>query len=192
MNVARLLAHSRGIGTHAKTNSAAPSSYLFVLDNPEGLEDDPLEYHSFGILGQTLSRGAGSQRRQTSFTTCYAGDITAFGFCGAKVWCIGGATFAAVQCSGWIAVLPKSPNPERKRQNIDIFGFEIDDLNINTIKSMDRGDGVTWANGDPSKLGRGARRASLSKLRCPSVAVEHIQKRLAKCDVHVVHRDRQP
>ena len=48
------------------------------------------------------------------------------------------------------AVLPKSLNPERMRQNIDLGGFEIDDADMATIRTMDRGDGVAWATGDPS------------------------------------------
>ncbi len=51
------------------------------------------------------------------------------------------------------AVLPKSLNPERMRQNIDIFGFEIDAADMALIEAMDRGDGVAWATGDPRFLG---------------------------------------
>lgn len=51
------------------------------------------------------------------------------------------------------AVLPKSLNPERMRQNIDLFGFEIDANDMALIKAMDRGDGVAWATGDPRFLG---------------------------------------
>lgn len=49
------------------------------------------------------------------------------------------------------AVLPKSLNPERMRQNIDLFSFMIDDADMAMIATMDRGDGVAWATGDPSK-----------------------------------------
>ena len=48
------------------------------------------------------------------------------------------------------AVLPKSLIPERMRQNIDLAGFDIDDADIAAIKTMDRGEGVAWATGDPS------------------------------------------
>ncbi|MEH6647654.1 aldo/keto reductase [Sulfitobacter sp.] len=48
------------------------------------------------------------------------------------------------------AVLPKSLNPDRMRQNIDLAGFQIDDADIASIKTMDRGEGVAWASGDPS------------------------------------------
>ena len=51
------------------------------------------------------------------------------------------------------AVLPKSLNPERMRQNIDLFGFEIDADDMALIATMDRGDGVAWAVGDPRYLG---------------------------------------
>lgn len=48
-------------------------------------------------------------------------------------------------------VLPKSTNPDRIRKNADIFGFNIDDEDMATIVKMDRGDGVAWAMGDPTK-----------------------------------------
>lgn len=51
------------------------------------------------------------------------------------------------------AVLPKSLNPERMRQNIDLFGFEIDAADMALIEKMDRGDGVAWATGDPRFMG---------------------------------------
>lgn len=50
-------------------------------------------------------------------------------------------------------VLPKSTNPDRLRQNADIFSFRIDDADMATIEKMDRGDGVAWAVGDPTKAG---------------------------------------
>ena len=51
------------------------------------------------------------------------------------------------------AVLPKSLHPERMRQNIDLFGFEIDAADMALIEAMDRGDGVAWATGDPRYMG---------------------------------------
>lgn len=48
-------------------------------------------------------------------------------------------------------VLPKSTNPDRIRQNADIFGFDIDDHDMAAIAEMDRGDGVAWSVGDPTK-----------------------------------------
>jgi 2,5-diketo-D-gluconate reductase A len=48
-------------------------------------------------------------------------------------------------------VLPKSTNPERLRQNADIFSFTIDDTDMAAIEKMDRGDGVAWSVGDPTK-----------------------------------------
>ena len=50
-------------------------------------------------------------------------------------------------------VLPKSLNPVRMRQNIDLFGFEIDASDMALIEGMDRGDGVAWATGDPRFMG---------------------------------------
>ncbi|MCB0168124.1 MAG: aldo/keto reductase [Anaerolineae bacterium] len=49
------------------------------------------------------------------------------------------------------AVLPKSANADRIRRNIDLFGFEIDDEDMATIAKMDRGEGVAWHTGDPTK-----------------------------------------
>lgn len=49
------------------------------------------------------------------------------------------------------AVLPKSVNAERIRQNINLFGFEIDDEDMAAIAKMDRGEGVAWGSGDPTK-----------------------------------------
>ena len=49
------------------------------------------------------------------------------------------------------AVLPKSANRERIRQNIDLFSFAIDEEDMAAIAEMDRGDGVAWSSGDPTK-----------------------------------------
>ena len=49
------------------------------------------------------------------------------------------------------AVLPKSTNPERIRQNLDLFSFEIDPSDMEIIAEMDRGEGVAWAAGDPTR-----------------------------------------
>ena len=48
-------------------------------------------------------------------------------------------------------VLPKSTDPGRIRKNADIFGFDIDDKDMAAIEKMDRGGGVAWAMGDPTK-----------------------------------------
>ena len=48
-------------------------------------------------------------------------------------------------------VLPKSTNPDRIRKNADIFGFNLDNEDMAAIGKMDRGDGVAWAMGDPTK-----------------------------------------
>jgi len=49
------------------------------------------------------------------------------------------------------AVLPKSTNVERIRRNIDVFGFEIDDEDMAAMAGMNRGEGVAWSSGDPTK-----------------------------------------
>lgn len=47
------------------------------------------------------------------------------------------------------AVLPKSTDPERIRQNIDLFGFTIDDDDMAAVAILDQGAGVAWSSGDP-------------------------------------------
>lgn len=49
-------------------------------------------------------------------------------------------------------VLPKSMNIGRLQKNIDLFSFSIDDEDMTSIKSMDRGEGIAWAIGDPTKI----------------------------------------
>lgn len=51
---------------------------------------------------------------------------------------------------GW-PVLPKSTNPDRIRENGDLFSFAIDDADMAAIATMDRGDGVAWPSGDPTR-----------------------------------------
>jgi 2,5-diketo-D-gluconate reductase A len=48
-------------------------------------------------------------------------------------------------------VLPKSTDPVRIRQNADVFGFDLDAADMAAIEAMDRGDGVAWASGDPTR-----------------------------------------
>ena len=48
------------------------------------------------------------------------------------------------------AVLPKSTDPQRVRQNADLFGFTLDKADMDAIAKMDRGDGVAWNVGDPT------------------------------------------
>lgn len=48
-------------------------------------------------------------------------------------------------------VLPKSTNAERIRRNADIFSFAIDEGDMAAIATMDRGDGVAWPSGDPTR-----------------------------------------
>jgi 2,5-diketo-D-gluconate reductase A len=48
-------------------------------------------------------------------------------------------------------VLPKSTSPSRIRMNADVFGFSVDGEDMAAIEKLDRGDGVAWAMGDPTK-----------------------------------------
>lgn len=50
------------------------------------------------------------------------------------------------------AVLPKSTDPARIRQNLDLFSFALTDAEMAEIAAMDRGDGVAWAVGDPTRV----------------------------------------
>lgn len=49
-------------------------------------------------------------------------------------------------------VLPKSLNPARMRENIDLAGFAIDDADMATIRGLDRGDGLAWEMGEPTRV----------------------------------------
>jgi 2,5-diketo-D-gluconate reductase A len=48
-------------------------------------------------------------------------------------------------------VLPKSTKSDRLKTNIDLFGFAIDDQDMNILDSLNQGDGVAWSSGDPTK-----------------------------------------
>lgn len=48
-------------------------------------------------------------------------------------------------------VLPKSTQVERMRQNADLFSFSLDDADLALLATMNRGDGVAWAVGDPTR-----------------------------------------
>lgn len=50
------------------------------------------------------------------------------------------------------AVLPKSLNPERMRQNLDLDGFSISEADMAFIETLDRGNGIAWDMGDPSLI----------------------------------------
>lgn len=49
------------------------------------------------------------------------------------------------------AVLPKSANPARIRQNLDLFSFALTEAEMAEIAGMDQGGGVAWAVGDPTR-----------------------------------------
>ncbi|XP_030760215.1 1,5-anhydro-D-fructose reductase-like [Sitophilus oryzae] len=41
-----------------------------------------------------------------------------------------------------ISVIPKSINPDRIKQNIDLFGFNLDEDDVKALESLDKGEGV--------------------------------------------------
>ncbi len=47
------------------------------------------------------------------------------------------------------AVLPRSLNLERLRENIDLDGFSVSPEHMAHLDNLDRGDGIAWATGDP-------------------------------------------
>jgi 2,5-diketo-D-gluconate reductase A len=49
-------------------------------------------------------------------------------------------------------VLPKSTKPERMKENAALFSFALSDADMAAVASMERGDGVAWSIGDPTKL----------------------------------------
>jgi len=49
------------------------------------------------------------------------------------------------------AVLPKSVNIERIKQNFEL-NFVIDQSDIEYIATLDKGDSITWEYGDPLKV----------------------------------------
>lgn len=50
------------------------------------------------------------------------------------------------------AILPKSTDPQRIRQNFDLFGFQIDDADMTAIAATERGTALAWAHFDPVDL----------------------------------------
>jgi 2,5-diketo-D-gluconate reductase A len=48
-------------------------------------------------------------------------------------------------------VLPKSTNPTRLHANIDLFSFAVDADDMAQMATLDRGAGVAWSMGDPTR-----------------------------------------
>jgi len=51
--------------------------------------------------------------------------------------------------NGYI-VLPKRLNPQRVRQNLDVFSFSIDDSDMDAMAAMEQGAGIAWSVGGPT------------------------------------------
>lgn len=49
------------------------------------------------------------------------------------------------------AILPKSTKVDRMKQNADVFSFTIADSDMASMDALDKGDGVAWSSGDPTK-----------------------------------------
>ncbi|MEU9856251.1 aldo/keto reductase [Streptomyces sp. NPDC047974] len=47
-------------------------------------------------------------------------------------------------------VLPKSTDPDRMRQNLDVLSLRIEDADMDAIRRLDRGPGLAWGEGDPT------------------------------------------
>ena len=45
---------------------------------------------------------------------------------------------------GWIVVIPGSSNSEHIRENLDLFGFELSDEEMEQIGALDRGEKHDW------------------------------------------------
>ena len=45
---------------------------------------------------------------------------------------------------GGIVVIPGSSNPEHIRENLDLFGFELSDEEMEQIATLDRGEKHDW------------------------------------------------
>ena len=48
-------------------------------------------------------------------------------------------------------MLPKSTNSARMRENADLFSFAIGEADMAEIATMNRGGGVAWSVGDPTR-----------------------------------------
>ncbi|NYI02754.1 aldo/keto reductase [Cupriavidus plantarum] len=48
-------------------------------------------------------------------------------------------------------VLPKSTKRERMISNFDLDGFSLDEADMAEIRGLDRGDGLAWTGGDPTR-----------------------------------------
>ncbi len=108
----------------------------------------PIAYSSLAPLptwrtrpGQDSAKSAQMKAGDTVLT----GMAAKYGVAQAQLllrWCIQ---------SGY-AVIPKSVDPERMRENIDLDGFSIDDRDMASITTLDRGEGIAWSMGDPTLI----------------------------------------
>lgn len=51
-----------------------------------------------------------------------------------------------------VVVIPKSVTPARIRQNFDVFGFELTDIEMATIASLDQGQTLFFDHRDPARV----------------------------------------
>ena len=49
-------------------------------------------------------------------------------------------------------ILPKSMDETRIKNNIDLFNFEIEEKDMRLMSNLDRGEGLAWQHGDPTKV----------------------------------------
>jgi len=53
-----------------------------------------------------------------------------------------------------VVVIPKSVRPERMRENIDIFDFELTDDEMARIAALDTGESLFFDHHDPAQVSR--------------------------------------
>ena len=57
-----------------------------------------------------------------------------------------------------VVVIPKSVRPERMRENLDVFDFELTDEEMQRIAALDTGESLFFDHRDPAIAAQFARR----------------------------------